>query len=268
MERVIREVQKNEGCEIVKKKKKGRPSKGQNQKGRRPVKSKNHVEEKSNVEGQDMNETKQFLFQIKVQQEEEACKENMTGNVSGSGSESNNGNVTFQEDISYQDPGNAQSYKDRCLHKLEDDVLLTALVNVLYASNFLHDFMLLVKQLADKTLPVMNIAFLLNLERSRWQSLTSTTGMRFRDVTKKFWCVVYRFLKGKAFCFFSESKNWGHVISKISGRGRLDPKKSNVNFAVPNGRYLRNINNVMGRIIPPGKIEESFNLLKGKKMSY
>ena len=32
MERVIREVQKNEGCEIVEKKKKGRPSKGRDQK--------------------------------------------------------------------------------------------------------------------------------------------------------------------------------------------------------------------------------------------
>ena len=208
-----------------------------------------------------MNETKQFSFQIKVQQEEEACKENMTGNVSGNDSESNNGNVTFQED-----PGNDQSYKDRCLCELKDDVLLTALVNVLYARNCLHDFMLLVKQLADKTLPVMNIAFLLCLESSRWQSLTSTVGMRFRGITKKFWCVVYRLLKGKAIHFFSGSKNWGHMISKISGRGRLDPKKSNVNFAVPNERYLRNIDNVMERIIPPGKIKDSFNLLKGKIM--
>ena len=254
MQRVIREVQKNEGCEIVKKKKKGRLSKGKDKKGGRPVKDKNHVEEKTNVEGHKVNETKQFAFQIKVQQEEEACKENMTGNVSGNDSEGNNGNVSFEKDISSQDPGKAPSYKDRCLHELKDDVLLMALVNVLYASNCLHDFMLLVKQLADKTLPGMNIAFLLCLERSRWQSLTSTAGMRFRDVTKKFWCVVYRLLKGKAIHFFSGSKNWGHVISKISGRGRLDPKKSNVNFAVPNERYLRNIDNVMGRIIPQAKL--------------
>ena len=66
------------------------------------------------------------------------------------------------------------------------NALLMALVNVLYASNCLHDFMLLVKQLADKTLLVMNIAFLLCLERSRCQSLTSTAGMRFRDITKNF----------------------------------------------------------------------------------
>ena len=150
----------------------------------------------------------------------------MTGNVNDNDSEGNNENVSFKEDISSQDPGNAQSYKDRCLCKLKDDVLLTVLVNVLYASNCLHDFMLLVKQLADKTLPVMNIAFLLCSERSRWQSLPSTAGMRFRDVTKTFLYVVYRLLKGKAIPFFSGSKNWGHMISKLSRKGRLDPKKS------------------------------------------
>ena len=58
------------------------------------------------------------------------------------------------------------------------------------------------------------------------------------------------------------------MISKVSGRGRLDSKKSNVNFAVPNERYFRNIDNVMEKIIPPGKIEDSFKLLKGEKMSF
>ena len=46
---------------------------------------------------------------------------------------------------------------------------------------------------------------------------------------------------------------------------KIRTQKINVNFAVPNERYLRNIDNVMGKIIPPGKIEDSFNLLKGKK---
>ena len=90
----------------------------------------------------------------------------MTENISGN--DSNNGHVSFEDDISSEDPDNAQSYKDRCLHELKDDVLLTALVNILYASNCLQDFILLVKQLADKTLPVMNIAFLLSLERAKW----------------------------------------------------------------------------------------------------
>ena len=77
-EKVIREVQKNEGCEIVKKNKKGRPSKGKDKKGGRPAKEKNYEEQNNNVEGQEVNETKQFTFQIKVEEEEKAYKENMT----------------------------------------------------------------------------------------------------------------------------------------------------------------------------------------------
>ena len=45
----------------------------------------------------------------------------------------------------------------------------------------------------------------------------------------------------------------------------MDPKESNINFAVPNERYLRLNDEVMGRIIQPGQIEESFKLLENKK---
>ena len=247
------------------KKKKGRPRKGREIKGGRSVKENIHEEKNTKAERKIDNETKQCTFQMNVQEEDKTCEENLSGNVSANESVSNNENISFEEDILYEDPGNAHTCKDRCVTELKDDALLMSLVNVLYANNCLHDFMLLAKQIATKTLPVMNIAFLLCLERARWQSLTSTAGMRFQDVTEKFWCVVYRLLKGKAIRFFSGSKNWQHLISKICGRGRLDPKKSNVNFAVPNERYLGNIDNVMGKIIPPGKIEDSFKLLKGKK---
>ena len=89
--------------------------------------------------------------------------------------------------------------------------------------------------------------------------------MQFRKVTKKFWCVVYRILKGKAIRYFSGSKNWGHLVANKYGRGHMDTKESNINFAVPNERYLRSNDEVMGRIIPLGKIEESFKLLQNKK---
>ena len=54
----------------------------------------------------------------------------MTENVSGNDSDndSNNGCVSFKDDISSEDPGTAQNYKDRCLHEVKDDVLLKALV--------------------------------------------------------------------------------------------------------------------------------------------
>ena len=71
---------------------------------------------------------------------------------------------------------------------------LTALISVLHQSGCLCDFMLLVTQLAEGSFSPMNIAFLLCLERAKWQSLITTTQMRFRAVTKKFWLVVYRLL--------------------------------------------------------------------------
>ena len=85
---------------------------------------------------------------------------------------------------------------------------------------------------------------------------------------QKILVLVYRILKGKAIRFFSASKNWGHVVANKCGRGHMDPKESKINFAVPNERYLRSNDEVMGRIIPPGKIEESFKLLQVKRMLY
>ena len=57
--------------------------------------------------------------------------------------------------------------------------------------------------------------------------------MRFRDVTKKFWLVVYRLLKGKGIRFFSGPKNWGQVVSKEAKLGCYDPRNAEINFAIP-----------------------------------
>ena len=89
--------------------------------------------------------------------------------------------------------------------------------------------------------------------------------MRFRDVTKKFWLVVYCLLKGKGIRFFSGPKNYGQVISKTTTRGNYDPEKSDINFAVPDERYLRTQDGILGRIIQPGIIEGSMNMLKNHK---
>ena len=89
--------------------------------------------------------------------------------------------------------------------------------------------------------------------------------MRFRDVTKKFWLVVYHLLKGKGIRFFSGPKNYGQVISKATTRGHYDPEKSDINFAVPDERYLCTQDGILGRIIQPGIIEGSMNMLKNHK---
>ena len=105
-------------------------------------------------------------------------------------------NVLFDE-ISNGLEDDEIDFKKKCLKELSNHVLLKNLIDVLYSKNCLHDFMLLIRQIADKSLPVTNIAFLLCLERAKWQGLASTAAMRFRTITKKFWSVVYRLLKGR-----------------------------------------------------------------------
>ena len=106
--------------------------------------------------------------------------------------------------------------------------------------------MLLVTQIANGQLSPLNIAFLLCLERAKWQSLKSMTQMKYRDVTKRFWLVVYRLLKGKGLHFFSGPKNYGQVVSKDTTRGKYDLQKSEINFAVPDEWYLRSQDKILG----------------------
>ena len=154
-------------------------------------------------------------------------------------------------------------YVQYCLEELKSDELLKKLVENLYETDCLPDFMSLMTQLSDGSLSPLNIAFLLALERARWQSLKTTTQMRFRPVTKKFWLVVYRLLKGKGLRFFSGPKNYGQVISNKASKGLYDPKESEINFAVPDERHLRNQDRQLGRIIQPGPIKESLKLVRG-----
>ena len=152
-----------------------------------------------------------------------------------------------------------------CYAELRNCEMIRNLIENLYVAGCLPDFILLVTQLASGKLSPLNIAFLLCLERAKWQSLKSTTQMRFRNVTKKFWLVVYRLLKGKGLRFFSGPKNYGQVITGEAARGHYDPDKSEINFAVPDERYLCSQDRVLGRIIPPGIISSSANMLQNHK---
>ena len=81
-------------------------------------------------------------------------------------------------------------------------------------------------------------------------------------MTKKFWLVVYRLLKGKGLQFFSGPKNYGQVISKKTKKGKYNPNEAEVNFAIPDECYLHQQDQQMGRIIQPGLIEESMKMIK------
>ena len=120
----------------------------------------------------------------------------------------NNNNLEFSEYIS--DSEN-DDFKEKCFKEVWNESFLKSLINILYAHNCLNDFMILLRQLVSGSLPVNNIAFLLCLERAKWQSLCSTATMRFRYVTKECWSVVYRLLKGRGICFSFLEVNIGDM---------------------------------------------------------
>ena len=108
-----------------------------------------------------------------------------------------------------------------CYTEIRNQQLVRNLLENLYVAGCLPDFMLLVTQLASGKLSPLNIAFLLCLECAKWQSLKSTTKMRFREVTKKFWLVVYRLLKRKGLVFFLDPKTMDKLYQKLQLEGNM-----------------------------------------------
>ena len=123
---------------------------------------------------------------------------NSTHEISDAGTSSEEGESDYPNN---EDNVWNSTYAQNCLAMLKHDSLLKPLIEVLYANSCLKDYMTLVQSLSDGNLSPTNIAFLLCLERAKWQALKTTTQMRFRDFTKKFWLVVYRLLKGKGIRF-------------------------------------------------------------------
>ena len=158
-----------------------------------------------------------------------------------------------------------KNFKEECIKELKDDVMLQKLVDNLDVEGNLNNFMILIKQLASGELPVNNIVLLLLLDRVRFQATDNTVGMRYRSVTKLFWSVVYRLCKGVGLKFFGGEKNWGQVVTRSSKKSHYSPTKSKINFAVPDEKILREHSNKMPKIIQPGKIRCTLEMLKDEK---
>ena len=159
----------------------------------------------------------EFIFNFNVQGSKE--KENMAGAGGSSPSSPSSSSSSSPSPSSDQSSSSSASdsesdgddiwnrpYVHHCYAEIRNQQLVRNLLENLYVAGCLPDFMLLVTQLASGKLSPLNIAFLLCLEHAKWQSLKSTTQMRFREVTKKFWLVVYRLLKGKGLLFFLDPK--------------------------------------------------------------
>ena len=145
-----------------------------------------------------------------------------------------------------------------------DEELMTKLVEALYESSTLEDFVKLITQLSEGTLDAMNMSFLLCLEVAKLQSLQTATAMRFRKETKQFWEVVYQICHRKGLQLFSGSKNQG-CLQSGGQRGSYDPEKINHNLAVPDEKSLQKSTDDLHSVILCGIIEESFKLLDRNK---
>ena len=159
----------------------------------------------------------------------------------------------------------SKTFKERCVDELKSDEIVLNLVDKLEQYNKLHDFMKFIRHLKNGTIAMDNIVFLLMLERAKFQSCKNTVAMRYSRVTKLFWSIVYRLCKSSGLKFFSGEKNWGQVVACDTSRSRYDPDKSKINFAVPSEKVLRYIDRRLPKVIPPGKIQQSLDLLQNQK---
>ena len=200
---------------------------------------------------------------VEIDSDSDECKEYKRAKVS-----INNSNTSDCDSDEYEavtDSQTREQYTDVCQKILTSENLWAEIIPKMYESKTLKDFMLLIEGLRNGSIPMDNIVFLLMLERARFGSLENTCSMRYRDVTKLFWLVVYRLCKSSGLKFFSGAKNWGQVVSKESEKSFYRGSKAKINFAVPDEKMLRDLRNELPKVIPPGIINKSIGLLKNQR---
>ena len=69
------------------------------------------------------------------------------------------------------------NFRDNSLDRLKNSDLLSKVVDILYESGQLNEFMHLLEYLSDGSFPCTNIVFVLLMERIRFQSCSNTIGM-------------------------------------------------------------------------------------------
>ena len=221
-------------------------------------------QDNSNLEPIRIDSESDTDISVEVKHTELSVSEKEYKTMASSDSESDL-NMNIDNDMCHEQTEPDENFREKCLKELKDTEVLTHLVAKLDESKHLQDFMALIRYLANGTIPMDNIVFILMLERTRFQSCTNTIAMQYSKITKLFWSIVYRVCKGCGLKFFSGEKNWGHVVSKTSEKSKYSPEKSIINFAMPSEHVLRNIDRKLPKIIPPGKIEKCLNLLRNEK---
>ena len=137
---------------------------------------------------------------------EDISSNGMEGEVlSGPGDVDDNLNVTDERNENNSN-GRMDTFKEKCVEELCNPVIIREIVDKMWESGNLLDFMNLIRLLECSKLPADNIVLQLLFDRVRFQTCGNTVSMRYRDVTKTFWSIVYRLCKGSGLNFLEEKK--------------------------------------------------------------
>lgn len=157
------------------------------------------------------------------------------------------------------------SFAGKAYNDIVNSDVLRKCIDAFRKEDVLIHFVTFLTLIASGQLSVTNIAVLCCLERALLQSMRTTTSMRYRQDTAKFWETVLAIGGGKLLRFFSSDKNFGQINSKLSAKNRYNPQSGDFNFAVPDERTLWKSKTFIPNIVPCGFIEESLPLFNKDK---
>ena len=117
--------------------------------------------------------------------------------------------------------------------------------------------------LAERKIPLSNIAFLLFAHVVEWFSVDTTRNMRYSEEVKTFWRIGLKLFKGRFLRFMSGWKNQGQEL-----KGDIRPADSVINFAVPSLSCLQE-SNLAEKLKQsrPGMFEDMIELIKKDDVS-
>ena len=158
-----------------------------------------------------------------------------------------------------------QTFFENCLDRINNRQFIQSIIEQFQREGLLVHFMAFLEMLSTGQLSVLNMSVLLAMEVALLFSLSTTTGMRYREDTATFWEVVLGVGGPRTLRLFSSDKHLGQVNSGESERGKFDPAKGNFNFAVPDERLLRKSKTGIPKNIKCGIIEESSLFIENEK---
>lgn len=142
--------------------------------------------------------------------------------------------------------------------------ILKAILQIFDDAGHLQAFTKLLEAIHSGAVAPDSLPLLLCFELAKFKTLTSTTCMTYSQVTLQFWSLLYRLLGGAVIRALSGPKNATQIVTQEATRGKYDPRKSKINFAVPSERVLSNLPGRFAGEVMPGIIKSTLDIIVQK----